>query len=357
MLSTKRSRPCLSWALIVPTYERKDVLIRSLRLAARQTRPPGEIIVIDSSHDAKDTKSAIMKELALTFSHIRWEYLSIEKPSTTAQRNRGVRSSSSDICFLFDDDTLMYSDCAENIMEIYEADQQEDIAGIGATLKQNPPKEVEECGDRSTDIGQVPRNSWAARLFQKALAGNRYLLPYDTNKKPRAIPKSVKNMQTVVVDSLRGATMSFRRKFLLREPFDEMLERYAYLEDADVSQRVSRHGILLRSLDAHACHLEVSSARISEYASAVLAGMNAMALHRIHGTNPMRFRYRYQENMIRRSILMLLKDIRWQRWSIPRTRGTWYAITSSKKIFSKSTKELREWYPYFQRNLIDSNTR
>jgi glycosyltransferase involved in cell wall biosynthesis len=110
----------LTWALVVPTYMREDVLPRCLRLGAAQTRPPLEIV--DSSPGRKSTRERILREISPLWPGIRWHYVEAERRSITSQRNQGVRAASADVVFLFDDDSLMYPDCAAEIMRVYDAD-------------------------------------------------------------------------------------------------------------------------------------------------------------------------------------------------------------------------------------------
>ena len=45
----------LTWALVIATYKRENILLRCLQLAAIQTRLPKEIIVVDASPDYEKT--------------------------------------------------------------------------------------------------------------------------------------------------------------------------------------------------------------------------------------------------------------------------------------------------------------
>src|SRR5438046_10167125 len=110
----------LSWSLVIATYNRQDVLPRCLALAARQTRPPLEIIVVDASPDWAATRARVLTTLAVPHPPIRWEYVQACRRSGSAQRNQGVRLSRADIVFLIDDDSLMYPDRAEQILRVSE---------------------------------------------------------------------------------------------------------------------------------------------------------------------------------------------------------------------------------------------
>src|SRR5437762_11890391 len=97
----------LSWALVVATYERDQILPRCVRLAIEQTRPPAEVIIVDASPNWEKTRDRLLADFAHSRPEIRWVYVSAERPSSTAQRNQGTRLAHSDILFILDDDSLM----------------------------------------------------------------------------------------------------------------------------------------------------------------------------------------------------------------------------------------------------------
>ena len=70
---------------------------------------------------------------------IRWHYVKAERRSSTSQRNQGVRAASTDVVFLCDDDSLMYPDCAAEIMRVYDADSGRSVVGVNATNVAVPP--------------------------------------------------------------------------------------------------------------------------------------------------------------------------------------------------------------------------
>ena len=129
----------LTWALVVVTYMREDVLPRCLRLGAAQTRPPLEIIVVDSSPEWESTRERVLREMAPLWPGVQWHYLKAERRSIASQRNQGVHAASADVVFLFDDDSLMYPDCAAEIMRVYDADTGRSVVGVNATNVAVPP--------------------------------------------------------------------------------------------------------------------------------------------------------------------------------------------------------------------------
>src|SRR5438552_4090779 len=121
------------WALVLSTYRRREVLMLCLTAAVNQSCPPREIVIVDASPDWRDTREQVLSEFAAPRPGIRWKYVEADRRSLPAQRNQGIALSTAPILFMIDDDSIMYHDCAEQILGIYAADRGRKIAGVGAT--------------------------------------------------------------------------------------------------------------------------------------------------------------------------------------------------------------------------------
>ena len=128
----------LTWSLVVATLNREDCLVRSLRANTAQSRPPKQVIVVDSSADWEKVRARVLTELAPRTPGIEWVYLPSDQRSLTRQRNLGFVHCTSDIAFFLDDDSFMYPDCAEEIMGVYEADVNAELGGVCAGLAAEP---------------------------------------------------------------------------------------------------------------------------------------------------------------------------------------------------------------------------
>ncbi|MFP4120997.1 glycosyltransferase family 2 protein [Coleofasciculus sp.] len=89
----------LSWALVIATYNRQNILPQCLQLAAAQTCPPSQIIVVDSSDDWQETHDRVMTEIAVNYPAINWMYVEATERSSASQRNQGARLSNADVLF------------------------------------------------------------------------------------------------------------------------------------------------------------------------------------------------------------------------------------------------------------------
>ena len=363
----------LSWSLVVATYNRQEVLPRCLALAARQTRPPLEIIVVDASPDWETTRARMLTELAPNYSQIRWEYVQAERRSGSAQRNQGIRLSRADIAFLIDDDSLMSPECAEQIVRIYEADTGREVAGVMADEAANPP---DEPTPPAVEPGALPPPRGKLRQlkdhFLDWLGVQDYLQPYDTKPLSWELPRTLqaagyttdpevasRGAKQLLLPRARlyGAWMTCRRELMEREPFDEVLDAYSYLEDADVSYRLARHGQLLLSADARICHLKAGGGRLSLFTLATLGTMNALVLHRLHSPDLSRSISLYRSFLLKQLLIQGLRDLAGKDTSFPRTHGVLVALGLFQRVFTSSEEELRRWYPTFQEELLRQDPR
>jgi glycosyltransferase involved in cell wall biosynthesis len=346
----------LSWALVVATYKRDNILLRCIRQAIEQSRPPTEIIIVDGSPDWEKTRDRVMAELATTCPEIRWIYVPAKRPSSTEQRNQGIRLARADILFVIDDDSLLYSDCAEQILRIYEADESHAVAGVNAMhVPQAPDQPFEARDDYISERGSTKRYGLLARLIRFLLRADDIFVPYDAEFPCHPIPAAIRGLRIGTRPLMAGWGMTFRRAVCLNEPFEETLSRYAAGEDSDMGYRASRHGLLLTALEARLCHVGAEGGRLPPYIVALLGNLNPLVLHRLYSTNLKRSRRRLVRLMARRFFILLCKDLASRKMSLPNARGLMAAWGQLDYVFSRSEAHLRAWYPEFQKRLIEKS--
>lgn len=342
----------LSWALCIATYNRAEVLRRALRTAIGQTRPPAQVVIVDGSDDWAQSRDAITAEGLDNDPSIGWTHEPAQVRGLTYQRNQGLSRVEADVVMLFDDDTLMYPDCAEAMMRVYETDIDGRVVGVQARRVPEPPDEpgATSLGGKR---GQVARGGavWAA--VHRWFGVRRYLLPYEDEARG-PLPEGLGGMGLVIAYSFRGAVMSYRAETIRSVGFEEALQRYAYLEDADASQRAARHGLLVEAEGARACHLEESSGREGRYPVIVMGGTNAMLLHRLHAADPESSRRSYRRLLGRRAWYQLAKDVKAGDLSLTGWRATREARRRCDEIFDRPTDELLPWYADYQASLWEA---
>jgi glycosyltransferase involved in cell wall biosynthesis len=352
----------LSWALVIPTYQRQTILLRCLSCAVQQTLPPKEIIVIDASPDWEATYHQVMQTLANQHPSIDWKYLPANRLSSAAQRNQGIDLATADIIFLIDDDSLMYPECAQEVIRLYAQDTQHQVAGIMPKLEALPPDSQEQSGAvNKNPISFRSKLANGMKIFQAKLRyfakqlikDDDIFIPYDFAFPQYTLPETLKNMATHPVPMIHGARMSYRREILTQVRFEETLERYAVNEDNDVCYRASRLGMLLHALQARICHLQTPEGRLTRFTTTALWGLNQAVLHRFHSTDLQRFNQRFRKLLWQRLWTQALKDILDRRWTLPSARGIGFVLRHYPAILAMTPEVLRAEYPAFQQRLIN----
>lgn len=351
----------LTWALVIATYKRRNILSRCLRLAANQSRPPVEIIVVDSSPDWEASRDEILasppgevEKGSGPTGTIRWVYRQAERRSSAAQRNQGIRLATADVLFLIDDDSLMYPDCAQRIMEIYETDEMGEVAGVNAMHVPIPPDiPGEPAAPKQSVHGTTRHYGLLARLVRELLRAEDLFVPYDEDFPSRPLPPALDRPEIGTRRLMAGWGMTFRRSVSLAEPFEEIMTHYASGEDSDMSYRASRRGLLLTALEGRLCHIGASGGRMPGFVVAALGSLNPLVLHRIYSTDLNRSMRKSRLLLLRRACIGFFKDLSRGQLSVPNVRGILFALRAMPSIFARDEHTLRQWYPAFQMQLID----
>jgi GT2 family glycosyltransferase len=333
-----------SWSLVVATLNREDVLVRSLRANVRQARRPAQVIVVDASDGWERTRDRVMAEVAATDgSGIEWIYVRSEVRSLTYQRNRGIERCVSDVAFLLDDDSFMYSGCAETIMRIYEADPDGRIGGVSAWLAEGHEGEPSKADRKSLASGVVraaERLWWQDMLF----------LPYDGHYYTRDAGDT--DDPVIGVPLFHGCRMTFRTPVVRKVGgFDEMLIGTAFGEDCDFSYRVSRTHSLRLAKKAFLHHEQVPVARPRRELNTALVLLNAIALYKANGgAHPALVAYKF---LLQRAALELARDCARPRKWMPYTTGILRAARFLPEVLALDETALRVEYKRIQQAIRD----
>ncbi|HEY9908930.1 MAG TPA: glycosyltransferase [Thermosynechococcaceae cyanobacterium] len=352
----------LSWGLVIATYRREKVLPMCIKFAVEQTRRPIEVVVVDASDYWETTRDTVMTEIASQHPDIRWVYVAAEQRSLTVQRNQAIRLATADIAFLFDDDSLMYPDCAEEVMRVYEADPEQIVKGVQANPHELPPSDPRVSDSKhytAESKGLYSRYGFLSAIY-RFLWKNLLLMdsginfiPYDGRYPTHVLPSAVQQLHIAPAILLAGFRMTYRREAVLKEPFEPLLRYYAAWEDVDASYRVSRQGALLTALDADVHHFYSASGRINRLQVAALSSLNQAIFLRKYSSNLRRDKRAFYQLMARRVIAEALKDTLSCRWKFPQLRGILVALKHAPSVFFLPLEELNDWYPSLQKQIIE----
>jgi glycosyltransferase involved in cell wall biosynthesis len=227
----------LTWALAIATYNRPEALRRSVLCALEQTRPPCEIIIVDSSPSQPSSQQDIQDLVLQSGANVRVHYLRSPIAQQTIQRNLAIDASSAEVLFMIDDDAYMYPGCAQKVMTVFEADAGKQIAAVGPAPAANPPA---NGGEPLRALGiPLPRRAaerWAYALFELWYWPRKQRYPhFDLSP----VPLPIRRAQII-----HGYRMIVRRDIASTCRFDENLAAGLH-EDLDASYRFAQHGALV----------------------------------------------------------------------------------------------------------------
>ncbi|MEM6393860.1 MAG: glycosyltransferase [Planctomycetota bacterium] len=337
----------LTWALVIATYNRPEVLARCLRCAVGQSRPPAEIVVIDGSDGWETSADAARVLVNEQQAPIALVYEPAAERSLTAQRNQGVERASADVLFMIDDDSLMYSDCAERVMEVFEHTDAEPVVGVVTALDSTPPEDASEsepAANQPEVIGGQKLRRGRSAAVSKFLRGE-YLPNYDEPPPAWDIPPTLHSaFGCTPFRRVHGARMIFRRSVFDTVRFDAKLRRYAYLEDNDFGFRAGRLGPIVHAPRARLCHLIYKPGRIDRRRVSEMAVINGAYLTRKNADDPERALRQLKSDSRKRSILEVAKDLKRRQWALPGFRGTWAGVRVAGQLGRVSGDELDAAY-------------
>ena len=338
------------WAWCIATYNRHDMLERTCALALAQSVPPAEIVITDASADWDSGQARISHlvdaAVAAGVPRPRLSYEKASRPSSAVQRNESIQRAQAEIVFLFDDDTLMFPEAAERILEVYARDVEEVVQAVTAAatseLPDDPPwqpaPEVEGPVPGSSagagDLAQGRARDRFARLVRGILRADDRFVPYDPDPPVHAVPQSMDGLGRRSWKLAAGYHLTARRTSVLREPFENRLTGYSPGEDSDMTYRLTRHGPILHRPDAMIHHAEAPGARFGMFRRVALGATNALLLHRVHSTD-LAYSARESRALLRRRLLIeFAKDVRGFDWRHPRTRAIVFALRHVDEILS-----------------------
>ena len=227
----------LTWTLAIATYNRPEALRRSVLCALKQTRPPYEIIIVNSSPSQPSSQQDIQDLVLQSGANVRVHYLRSPIAQQTIQRNIAIDVSSAEVLFMIDDDAYMYLGCAEKVMTVFEADAGKQIAAVGPAPAATPP---DSGGEPSRELGiPLPRRAaarWANALFELWYWPHKQRYPhFDVPAAPLPIRRA---------RIIHGYRMIVRRDVACTCRFDENLAAGLH-EDLDASYRFAQQGALV----------------------------------------------------------------------------------------------------------------
>jgi GT2 family glycosyltransferase len=190
-------------SLIIPTYNRGEILADTIRMAAGQDYPDYEVIVVDQSPVVSDAARRAISDAGRPVRLIH-----LPRPNLPAARNAGVRAANGDIIVFVDDDVVIGSEFVTSHVRVY---------------------------DKKT-VGGATGLTFGPHEFDEETLCEKLLSLYNTKERY--------SDGTASVRWVAGCNCSFRRgAFIDAGMSDPRFTGYA--EDADLSVRVEHLGYTL----------------------------------------------------------------------------------------------------------------
>ena len=211
-------------SVIIPTKGRPEHLPFLLRSLSGQSRQVDEVIVIDdSNHDDFLLNDEMLSSFAaanprVTVSHSRGRGVGL-----TDARNQGLDISTGDVISFLDDDVVLEPEYYENLMRAMEKD---DVAGATGAVTNFPESLFWSLFCRAFFLSNHSR----VRGYMMSSGYPCFIFNSEVQRK---------------VEVMSGCNMNFRRDVLSKDRFDDRLRGYSYMEDSDLSYRISRENRLL----------------------------------------------------------------------------------------------------------------
>ena len=210
-------------SVIIPTYNRADILSKCLGALSRQNYLFNGFEVIVSDDGSSDHTAELVSTVtsAAPFSLI---YLRQSNKSANAARNRAIEISRGEILLFLNDDTIAEPDMLSEHIRTHEEYQDDHIAVLG----------------RMTISPDVPRSIFATQHLDAAF-------------------NLLKNKTSLDWKAFYTCNISVKRTFLLNYGlFDEKLR---YHDDVELGERLSHHGLVIhynpKALGHHYHYLSV----------------------------------------------------------------------------------------------------
>jgi glycosyltransferase involved in cell wall biosynthesis len=131
--------PAYPLSIVIPTYNRGQVLMLCLESLERQTFKNFEVVVIDDG--GYDTTSELMTTY-IRSSSLRVRYFRQKNRGPGSARNRGISLIQGNVCLLIGDDIIASPDLVEKHLHLHQQQPEHCVAGLGLTRWSEKHQEV-----------------------------------------------------------------------------------------------------------------------------------------------------------------------------------------------------------------------
>lgn len=197
----------ISISLVIPTFNRGEVLVNAIRMLLNQDYPIQEIVIVDQSTETPPTVYKQLEKWNQT-RHIVW--IRQEEPNASMARNRGALASTGAVIVFLDDDILVEPGFVRSYAKAFADDKVKAVSGM---VLEGQGEKVSELDSRAfdADVGWL----FCRRNYSKKYIGG----------------------------FLMAGNMAVRREdFMEIGGMDERFMRGAFREESDFAMRWQKSG-------------------------------------------------------------------------------------------------------------------
>lgn len=265
----------LTISVIICTRNRFDDFKKTIASLMQQSCLPDELIVVDSSDllQIEEYLNTLESPISIRYFHT--------DPGLTLQRNYGIRESSGDLLFFFDDDVDLDLDYIREVERVFAKDTRHDIGAVGGHI-------VNPLNNQPISfhlwIGQKIYNLLVFVFGLGRIGSGRFRysgMPTHPDEKK----------ESSYIECLSGCCMAFRNEVFGKIEFDETLPNYGLMEDVDISKQTLDAGYrIYYETSATLVHNESPKNRLNRYRWAEMTVVNYAYLFHKNWRRP-RLRY------------------------------------------------------------------
>lgn len=119
-------------SVVIPTFNRCDLLAHALSSVASQTARPHEIVVVDDG--STDATQEVLRDFAEQHPEIKMVQLRQQNLGPSAARNNGMRAATGELIAFLDDDDIWLPQKTERQLSVFASDPNIDLLGCASNV-------------------------------------------------------------------------------------------------------------------------------------------------------------------------------------------------------------------------------
>lgn len=251
----------MHFSVLIPTYNRPADLLACIDSIAMQSTLPAQCIVLDDGELSENELTLVREKLGtVALTYYRKNHAK-ERRGLSESKNIGLRLSTEDIVFIFDDDIVLERNFFSSVMEVWTTHQDAQLMGVGGVITNLRSRSRLEKLYNSIFALTAP-NSWD-------------ISPVGFQVWDETIEEREKGYY------VHGGLCSLRKSKALRYPFNTFKGGRTALEDVDFCLRAKNAGYhFYMEPRARALHNSSAASREGMYLSGIKESSNRREIFR-----------------------------------------------------------------------------